>query len=75
VRRFTADASHQMRTPLAICGRISTSCGVWDRNAGGQSALNEVDSAINRLERLLGQLITLARADEQPRAAVVENVD
>src|SRR5205814_8856402 len=41
-----------------------------------QAALNEVDNAINSLERLLRQLVTLARADEQNIALpVVENVD
>src|SRR5204862_7845368 len=40
------------------------------------AALIEVDSAINSLERLLRQLVTLARADEQNIAPpVAENVD
>jgi len=77
VRRFTADASHQMRTPLAI---LRTHLDLVRRlgpdTPAGQSALNEVDNAINRLERLLRQLVTLARADEQNIAQpLVENVD
>jgi two-component system sensor histidine kinase TctE len=77
VRRFTADASHQMRTPLAI---LRTHLDLVRRlgadTPAGQSALNEVDNAINRLERLLRQLVTLARVDEQNIAQpVVENVD
>ena len=41
-----------------------------------RSVNRAVDGAINRLERLLSQLVTLARADEQKIAQpVVENVD
>ena len=77
VRRFTADASHQMRTPLAI---LRTHLDLVRRQGSetpaGQSALNEVDSAINRLERLIQQLVALARVDEQTIAQpIVENVD
>jgi two-component system sensor histidine kinase TctE len=77
VRRFTADASHQMRTPLAILRtHLDLVRRLGSETPAGQSALNEVDSAINRLERLLRQLVTLARADEQNIAQpVVENVD
>ena len=77
VRRFTADASHQMRTPLAILRtHLDLVRRLGSETPAGQSALNEVDNAINRLERLLRQLVTLARVDEQNIAQpVVENVD
>ena len=77
VRQFTADASHQMRTPLAILRtHLDLVRRLGSETPAGQSALNEVDNAINRLERLLRQLVTLARADEQNIAQpVVENVD
>jgi two-component system sensor histidine kinase TctE len=77
VRRFTADASHQMRTPLAILRtHLDLVRRLGSETPAGQSALNEVDHAINRLERLLRQLVTLARVDEQNIAQpVVENVD
>ena len=77
IRRFTADASHQMRTPLAILRtHLDLVRRLGSETPAGQSALNEVDNAINRLERLLRQLVTLARADEQSIAQpVVENVD
>jgi two-component system sensor histidine kinase TctE len=77
VRRFTADAAHQMRTPLAILRtHLDLVRRLGPETPAGQSALNEVDNAINRLERLLRQLVTLARADEQNiTQPVVENVD
>jgi two-component system, OmpR family, sensor histidine kinase TctE len=77
VRRFTADASHQMRTPLAILRtHLDLVRRLGSDTPAGQSALNEVDSAINRLERLIEQLVALARADEtniaQPSVADVD---
>lgn len=70
LRRFTADASHQMRTPLAIVRmhvdllrRDST-----DRDLHA-STLAELDQGAERLERLITQLLTLARADESVVAA------
>jgi two-component system, OmpR family, sensor histidine kinase TctE len=77
VRRFTADASHQMRTPLAILRtHLDLVRRLGSETPAGRAALDEVDSAINRLERLITQLVILARADEQNIAQpVVEDVD
>ncbi len=77
VRQFTADASHQMRTPLAILRtHLDLVRRLGSETPAGQSALDEVDNAINRLERLLEQLVTLARVDEQNIAQpAAENVD
>jgi len=68
VRRFTADASHQMRTPLAV---LRTHLELARRYGGatgpeGRAALDDIEGAARRLEHLLAQLITLARADEGP---------
>jgi len=65
VRRFTADASHQMRTPLTI---LSTHLGIFQRRGidtpEARAALEDIEAATTRLERLLAPLIALARADE-----------
>ncbi len=65
IRRFTADASHQMRTPLTILRAhlaILEQCG--SDTPQGRAALDDIEGATKRLERLLAQLIALARADE-----------
>ncbi|MEE4450976.1 sensor histidine kinase [Novosphingobium resinovorum] len=59
MRRFTADASHQMRTPLSV---LKVQLALARRGSG--EALHEIEEATDRLERLLTQLLTLARADE-----------
>jgi two-component system sensor histidine kinase TctE len=77
MRRFTADASHQMRTPLAI---LRTHIGVLQRADPGsneaQVALNDIEEASKRLGHLLVQLLALARADAAgPRALALTSID
>lgn len=70
VRRFTADASHQMRTPLATL-RLQVALA----RRGDASALDEIDAAAGRLEHLVIQLLALARADEAGASPPLERVD
>src|ERR1700680_685403 len=62
--RFTADASHQMRTPLTILRtHISVLTGLIPENSAAYSSLKDIQEAADRLQRLLIQLLKLARAD------------
>jgi len=62
--RFTADASHQMRTPLTILRtHISVLGGLIPTNNAAYSSLKDIQEAADRLQRLLIQLLKLARAD------------
>lgn len=60
MRRFTADAAHQMRTPLAV---LKTHIGVLRQRLAPDSSLDDIDAAAQRLERLLTQLLMMARAE------------
>jgi two-component system sensor histidine kinase TctE len=62
--RFTADASHQMRTPLTILRtHISVLGGLIPTNGAAHSSLKDIQEAADRLQHLLIQLLKLARAD------------
>jgi two-component system, OmpR family, sensor histidine kinase TctE len=69
-QRFTADASHQMRTPLAI---MQTHLTLARRHIAApdivDTALTELDNAVRRLDRMASQLIALARADESTKSS------
>jgi two-component system sensor histidine kinase TctE len=70
VRRFTADASHQMRTPLAV---LKVQVALARR--GDPQALREIADAADRLEHLVTQLLALARAEEAGASPPLEQVD
>jgi signal transduction histidine kinase len=74
-RRFIDDASHELRTPLSILrGELELALAAPDADDlvdSLTSALEETD----RLSRLSGDLLALARARAELRAAKVEAVD
>lgn len=76
MRRFTSDASHQMRTPLAaLRTHLALARHGSPTPAEARAALGEVDAAAGRLERLLAQLLSLARAEEQGQGLTFTPVD
>jgi heavy metal sensor kinase len=63
-RRFTADVSHDLRTPLALIkSSIEVALNRPRRAEELRDALVEADSQIDRLSGLLDAALTLARAD------------
>ena len=65
MREFTADASHQLRTPVAI---LKTHLSLLDRQPPGSAAWTtsraDIDAAVDRLDHLIAQLLTLAVVEE-----------
>lgn len=62
-RRLVADASHQLRNPLAAVRLRADTLEDWVSEAG-QSTYRSLTAELDRLERLLGQLLRLAHAEE-----------
>lgn len=65
LRRFTADASHELKTPLTVL-RSGVERAITTRGVPAETlaALEETLQEINRMTELVDTLLTLARADE-----------
>ena len=74
-RRFTADAAHELRTPIAaIRAQAQVALGAGDDLAERNHALQTTLAGCDRASRLVDQLLTLARleAAQAPTAAAVD---
>ncbi len=68
LRQFTSNASHQMRTPLAVARvHLDVLERYGPQSPQGRAALQDIPQAIDSLEQLLRQLIALARSEEDIR--------
>ncbi|HEY4387995.1 MAG TPA: HAMP domain-containing protein, partial [Ktedonobacteraceae bacterium] len=64
-RRFVADASHELRTPVAAIGSITEVALLQTRTSEHYIyTLNHINTEVERLSLLLTDLLALARADE-----------
>ena len=65
LRRFTADASHELKTPLTVVrAGVERAITRPDVPQETLAALEETLHEVNRMTELLDSLLTLARADE-----------
>ena len=65
LRRFTADASHELKTPLAVLrADVERAMHVTPGSTEQAVALEEALAETTRMAELVDQLLTLARADE-----------
>ncbi|MFN3543287.1 MAG: ATP-binding protein [Thiobacillus sp.] len=62
-RRFTADAAHELRTPLAALKVQAQVALRAQTDASRQHALAQVIAGVDRMTHLVEQLLTLARVD------------
>ena len=75
-RQFTADASHELRTPLtSIKGQVEVALNSERSPQTYREVLETVNDEVDRLIRLVGSLLTLARADAGQIPLARERVD
>jgi heavy metal sensor kinase len=76
LRRFTADASHELKTPLTVL-RAGVERAVTTPNLPQETlvVLEETLHEVNRMTELVDALLTLARADEGRAPLARETVD
>jgi len=73
-RRLLGDISHELRSPLT---RLALASGLLQRRVGADAMplLNRIDRESERLNTLIGQLLTIARLDAIPGPENLEAVD
>ena len=76
IKRFTADASHELRGPLTFT-RTVAECALKNPHADQESrvALNDIVDEMAKAAILLEEMLTLARADSLPVALPRSQVD
>jgi signal transduction histidine kinase len=76
LRRFTADASHELKTPLSVLrAGIERSLTHPRTNPEVFELLEETLIEVNRMAELVDSLLTLARADEGRAPLHLDDVD
>jgi two-component system OmpR family sensor kinase len=76
LRRFTADASHELKTPLMVL-RAGVERGLTHPQTPRDvlQSLDETLDQINQMTEMVDNLLTLARADEGRASLAVEQAD
>lgn len=62
-RQFVADAAHELRTPLAAVRLQAGNLAHATDDAGRETALRQLNGGIERVQRLVQQLLELARLE------------
>jgi signal transduction histidine kinase len=76
IRQFTADASHELRSPLALIRATAELALRKDRDSGAyRRALEEIQAQAELMTELTESLLTLSRADSDSLPLALEPTD
>jgi heavy metal sensor kinase len=76
ITRFTADASHELRAPIALIRGTAEVALLQQRNGETyRAALRDILSEAERTSKLIEDLLTMARADSGASRLAMEPVD
>lgn len=75
--RFVSDASHELRTPIAVVQGYANLLDRWGKNdeATMQEAIDAIKSESDNMKDLIEQLLFLARGDNETLALYLETFD
>ncbi|WP_421202026.1 ATP-binding protein [Aeromonas enteropelogenes] len=71
-KQFTNEAAHELRTPLAVLRIHSENALAADDEESRRQSLHKMLQALDRSDRLIRQLLTQARIDNQQEVVLVE---
>ena len=74
-RRFTSDAAHELRTPLAALIAQLQVAQMAEGNGDSRSVLKKCEHGARRMSHLVDQMLMLARLDAGPTASASEPLD
>jgi signal transduction histidine kinase len=74
-RRFVADASHELRSPLAAIQAYLDVALAHPERTDWVATANEISAEAQRMQRIVEDLLLLARADEAAGALLLAPVD
>lgn len=76
LQRFTSDASHQLRAPLAVVRtHVELLSRKTDTSIDMRTSLADISQAVKALQRLIVQLISLAKAEQPSESGSIKRFD
>lgn len=70
-KRFIADSSHELKTPLSV---ISANLDLLEMDIGKNSRTNAISDGIKRMNKLIHELLLLARTEQKSHAFLPFNL-